>query len=174
MSPRAANQDFDIVSMDPSVDAEAAARELAARPDVEYAQPAYRVHAELKPNDTLYSKQWNLPDIDMERAWDIQPAAGSTITVAVLDTGVAYTNVTRTYHANAFRIDADGDVVVGGTTGVLYPSLGDLTLDFVAAPDLGPSSRFVAPHDFIWNTDLPIDLDGHGTHVSGTNRAGDE
>ena len=159
---------FDIVSMDPSVDAEAAARELAVRPDVEYAQPAYRVHAELKPNDTLYSKQWNLPDIDMERAWDIQPAAGSTITVAVLDTGVAYTNVTRTYHANAFRIDADGDVVVGGTTGVLYPSLGDLTLDFVAAPDLGPSSRFVAPHDFIWNTDLPIDLDGHGTHVSGT------
>jgi serine protease len=104
----------------------------------------------------------------MERAWDIQPAAGSTITVAVLDTGVAYTNLTRTYHANAFRVDADGDVVVGGNSGTQYPSLGDLTLSFVAAPELGPSTRFVAPHDFIWNTDVPVDLDGHGTHVSGT------
>ena len=43
------------------------------------------------PNDPLYEElQWNLPLIDLERAWDIQPAAGSTITVAVLDTGVAY------------------------------------------------------------------------------------
>ena len=25
---------------------------------------------QLKPNDALYSLQWNLPDIDMERAWD--------------------------------------------------------------------------------------------------------
>ena len=29
-------------------------------------------------------------------------------------------------------------------------------------------TRFVAPHDFIWNDALPLDLDGHGTHVSGT------
>jgi serine protease len=159
---------FDVVSLDPGTDVEAAARDFASRPDVEYAQPAYRVHALFRPNDTFYPKQWNLPDIDMERAWDIQPAAGSTITVAVLDTGVAYTNLTRTYHANAFRVDADGDVVVGGNSGTQYPSLGDLTLSFVAAPELGPSTRFVAPHDFIWNTDVPVDLDGHGTHVSGT------
>ena len=28
--------------------------------------------------------------------------------------------------------------------------------------------RFVAPRDFIWDDDLPFDLDGHGTHVAGT------
>ena len=28
----------------------------------------------------------------MERAWDIQPQAGSSITVAVIDTGIAYAN----------------------------------------------------------------------------------
>jgi serine protease len=26
----------------------------------------------------------------------------------------------------------------------------------------------VAPRDFIWEDELPFDLDGHGTHVSGT------
>ena len=61
------------------------------RPDVEYAQAAYRVHTSFVPNDRLYDEmQWNLPLINMERAWDIQPQAGSAITVAVLDTGVAY------------------------------------------------------------------------------------
>jgi len=167
-SPQPSYADFEVVSIDPAADAEAAAAAMAARPDVEYAQPAYRVHAQFTPNDPFYAKQWNLPDIDMERAWDIQPGAGSSITVAVVDSGIAYTNVTRSYHANAFRVNTDGDVIVGSNTGTLYPSLGDLTLSFVAAPDLGPSSRFVAPHDFIWDTDVPVDLDGHGTHVSGT------
>ena len=158
---------FDVMTIDPGTDAEAAAQALSARSDVEYAKPAYRVQAEMTPNDPYYAKQWNLPDIDMERAWDIQPAAGSNIVVAVLDTGVAYTNVTMRYHASAFRIDATGQVTTDPTA-TLYPALGDLTLPFVAATELGPSSRFVSPHDFIWDTNLPIDLDGHGTHVSGT------
>jgi serine protease len=159
---------FEVMSIDPGADAEEAARVLAARPDVEYAQAAYRVHTDMVPNDPLYPKQWNLPDIDMERAWDIQPAAGSSITVAVVDTGIAYLNVTKHYHASAFSVDAAGNPHFGGNFGVPYPSLGDLDLAFAAAPELGPSSRFVMPHDFIWETDLPVDLDGHGTHVSGT------
>ena len=36
--------------------------------------------------------QWNLPMLNLERAWDIQPQAGSAITVAVLDSGMAYRN----------------------------------------------------------------------------------
>jgi serine protease len=36
------------------------------------------------------------------------------------------------------------------------------------ATELAPSTRFVAPHDFIWDDNIPVDLDGHGTHVSGT------
>src|SRR5581483_3523238 len=66
--------DFDIVRIDPNEDAEAVARALAARPDVEYAQAAYRFHTEMVPNDRFYSEQWNLPLIDMPLAWDIQPA----------------------------------------------------------------------------------------------------
>jgi serine protease len=39
---------------------------------------------------------------------------------------------------------------------------------FAAAPELWPSSRFASPRDFIWDDNEPADMDGHGTHVSGT------
>ena len=116
-----------------------------------------------KPNDPLLlDLQWNLPLIDMERAWDIQPLAGSSITVAVVDTGLAYQNATIT--ARHRRRSAT-------TQGTLYPALGDVTIPYAAAPQLvgaGNAGRIVAPHDFIWDTTTPLDFDGHGTHVSGT------
>ena len=54
--------------------------------------------------------------------------------------------------------------------GPLYPALGVVDVPFAAAPELGEtgSTRFVAPRDFIWDDELPVDLDGHGTHVAGT------
>ena len=51
--------------------------QLDAQPDVEYAQARYRVRPMFTPNDPLYSRQWNYPAIDMERAWDINPGATS-------------------------------------------------------------------------------------------------
>ena len=168
MSPRAATQDFDVVEIDQAADSEAVARAFRGRPDVEYAQAAYRVHAQFVPNDQFYSTQWNLPAINMEAAWDIQPAAGSDITVAVLDSGVAYRAAEVQFHAGAFTIDSEGNVGPPGSGGTAYPALGDMSLRFVAATELQPLSRFVSPHDFIWNDDMPLDLSGHGTHVSGT------
>ena len=150
---------FDIVSIDPNADVEAAAAALASSPDVEYAQPAYRVHKMLVPNDSFYSQfQWNMPLIDLERAWDIQSAAGSAITVAVLDSGMAFENKVIRFRGQAFRDDL----------GVLHPALGTVDVPFAAATDLFFTGRFVAPHDFIWDDNDPVDLDGHGTHVSGT------
>ena len=43
-----------------------------------------------------------------------------------------------------------------------------MTIPFAAAPELTGPNRFVAPRDFIWDDNLPVDLDGHGTHVAGT------
>ena len=150
---------FDVVRIDPSADVEAVAAALAASPDVEYAQPAWRVHKMLVPNDSFYRQfQWNLPLIDLERAWDIQTAAGSTITVAVLDSGIAFENKVIRFRGQAFRDDL----------GVLHPALGPVDVPFAAATDLFASGRFVSPHDFIWDDNDPVDMDGHGTHVSGT------
>ncbi len=154
--------DFDIVAIPDATDPEEAAAILRARPDVEYAQPRYRNYAMSRPNDPLYANQWNFPAIDMERAWDIQPGATAAIIVAVLDSGVAYRSGTFRYNSRfPFRL------VQGGPT---YPALGIVDVPFAAAPELGTSgsTRFVAPYDFIWDDDAPVDLDSHGTHVTGT------
>jgi serine protease len=149
--------DFDVLTLEAGVDPETAAAALAARDDVEYAQADYIAVPYFRPNDPLYGDQWNLPAIQLEQAWDINPGATSSIVVAVLDTGVAFDNATFSFDAPAFRYQ-----------GRVYPALGSVSVPFSAAPELGARSRFVAPHDFIWDDDDPLDLAGHGTHVAGT------
>jgi serine protease len=152
--------EFDVVAIPANTDPEAASAAMRARDDVEYAQPRYRNYAMARPNDALYDRQWNFPAIDMERAWDIQPGATRDIIVAVLDSGMAYRTITVEYrNVTSFVLN-----------GRLYPALGTIEVPFAAAPELGESGsdRFVAPRDFIWDDDLPVDVDGHGTHVAGT------
>ena len=125
----------DFVYVDILVDEDplAAARRLAAKPGVIYAEPDGRVFTMFRPNDPLYHYQWNFQQIDMERTWDVNRGAKSSIVVAVIDTGVAYAN-----------------------QGI-----------FAQAPDL-QGLTFVSPYDFVWDDAEPFDLDGHGTHVTGT------
>jgi serine protease len=150
---------FDIMEISADADPEAIAADLSQRPDVEYAQARYRNYPMLRPNDEFYDRQWNFPMLDMERAWDIQPAAGRDVTVAVLDSGVAFHTGTIRYNsAFNWRLTANSPV---------FPALGIVDVPFAVAPELG-EAKFVAPRDFIWNDELPVDLDGHGTHVSGT------
>jgi serine protease len=149
--------DFDVVEIDAGSDAAAVASALAAQPDVEYAQPDYRVYARFRPNDPEYGRQWNFAALDMEAAWEINRGASSTVIVAVLDSGMAFRNVSFDYTAPAFRFNNRN-----------YPALGRVRIPFAAAPDLTSANRFVAPRDFIWNDTDPVDLSGHGTHVAGT------
>jgi serine protease len=72
------------------------AAQLAARSDVEYAEPDRRIHALLTPNDMQYGQQWALGSsalgrLNMPTAWSV--TTGSSLTgpnpvVAVVDSGV--------------------------------------------------------------------------------------
>ncbi len=154
----AGRADFDLLEIDPGADPEAAARALAARPDVEYAQPAYLRQPLFVPDDPYFAEQWNLAVLNMTQAWDINRGAGDTVIAAVIDTGVAFFDGYIEYDAGPFTID---DVLE-------YPALGALRIPFAAAPDLAGPGRFVAPWDFVWGDEFPVDLHGHGTHVAGT------
>jgi serine protease len=149
--------DFAVLRLADDADAERVAERLSLRPDVVYAQPAYRVSSRLRPNDPRYGSQWNFPAIDLERAWDINSGASADVTVAVLDTGVAFRSGVYRYVARAFSF-----------RGVSFPALGPVDVTMALAPDLGSANRFVSPRDFIWEDELPFDLDSHGTHVAGT------
>ncbi|RKD25502.1 hypothetical protein BEP19_00720 [Ammoniphilus oxalaticus] len=63
------------------------------RDDVEFAEPNFLLLPNdfptgLLPNDPLYTRyQWNLPMINMEKAWDISRGSEEVI-IAVIDTGI--------------------------------------------------------------------------------------
>jgi serine protease len=160
------------MALPPRVGVREAAAALSKSPRVAYAEPNYIARASAVsvgltpfiPNDPgrltgtavpsgWTSKQWNflpweggdtgpLPTspggIDAPGAWANLIAAGHPgaegVTVAVLDTGVAYR--------------ADGR-------------------KFLRSPDF-TASQFAKGYDFVSNDRLPLDQNGHGTHVAGT------
>ena len=142
--------DFELVEIAPDANPQEAAAALAAQPGVEYAEPDGLRYVSFKPNDPSYSRQWNMPAINMETAWDINQGGSSDVIVAVLDTGVAYK--TDVYRLQRFQ---------GGV-------LRNIDVPVAAANDLATANRFVSPFDFIWGDNEPSDFDGHGTHVAGT------
>jgi serine protease len=81
-----------------------AASELSDRPGIEYARPNYIARASAYlPDDPGFPQQWNLATsatgINMPDAWEIarqmRRPGGRGVTIAVLDTGVAYQRFRR-------------------------------------------------------------------------------
>ncbi len=97
------------------------------------------------PDDPGYPLQWDLHGgaggVNAEAAWDLATNRGAGVTVAVIDTGVAYESNTRP-----------------GIFG---------TATFAPAPDLA-GVPIVSPWNYIADDAHPDDDHGHGTHVAGT------
>jgi serine protease len=64
-----------------------AIKALAIDPQIEYAEPNYKVRAMAVPNDAAYPFQWHYPLIDLPAAWDTT-AGSPQVIVAVVDTGI--------------------------------------------------------------------------------------
>jgi serine protease len=62
-------------------------------PRIESAEPNYYYEALLVPNDPKWEAQWSFRMVDAPNAWEL--ATGKGVTVAVIDTGVAYENHKR-------------------------------------------------------------------------------
>jgi len=86
---------------------DAALARLRKRSDVAYAEPVYVLRAYSTPNDSSYNRQWSLPKIQADRAWDVwQPQ--SKITLAIVDTGIDQTHPDL---INVLLRDSGGNVI---------------------------------------------------------------
>src|SRR6188508_3057903 len=63
--------DFTYVEVPLDADVPALAATLAARPEVEYAEPDAIRHMDVTPTDPSFGRQWNMRAMNLERAWDI-------------------------------------------------------------------------------------------------------
>ncbi|MCH7343690.1 S8 family serine peptidase [Pelomonas sp. CA6] len=126
----------------------------AADPSIEYVEPDRLLQAMLTPNDTDYSKQWDLSEptggIRAPQAWDL--ATGSGVVVAVIDTG---------YRPHA---DLSGQIVAG------YDMITNAT---TARDGNGRDGDAADEGDWQASGDCPSDpspsnSSWHGTHVAGT------
>jgi hypothetical protein len=112
-------------------------------PSVRYAEPNAIHHLFLTPNDPMFGEQWNLNNTG-------QSPPGGTV-------------------------DADMDCPVGWdfSTGSAAVKVGVLDTGIpiengvLSHPDLDDTTRFSLGGNYVGGT-LPVDGNGHGTHVSGT------
>lgn len=154
-------------------DVSAVVAALRANPRVEYAAPNFIATASVTapvaepvvPNDPgpiagapgppggWVSKQWNfLP-------WQGEPTSLLPVSFGGIDALGAWENL-----AAAGRPGAQGITVAVLDTGIAYRTLSPR---FLRSPDFA-AGQFVRGYDFVDDDALPLDENGHGTHVAGT------
>ncbi len=142
-----------------------AARALRANPEVDYATPNYLARAAAIPNDPgkrgepggWRYMQWNFLPCGSSCGQSATPlsfqAAG----------GIDALGAWKTLHSRG-RSSGHGVRVAVLDTGIAYRSLKP---EFRKSPDFA-RKQFLRGHDYVRGGKLPLDRDGHGTHVAGT------
>jgi serine protease len=153
------------VRLAPGVGVRQAAAALRRNPRVAYAAPNYIATASALPDDPgplsnqpgppggWAALQWNfLP-------WEGSPTAAPPVSPGGIDAVGAWRHL-----AEAGRGGARGIVVAVLDTGVAYRNLGRR---FRRSPDFS-ADQFLPGYDFVDHDRIPLDENGHGTHVAGT------
>ena len=132
------------VRLEPGTSVEAAAAAFERRPGVRYAEPNFRYRLFRTPNDSLFGSLWGMTKIDAPGAWDTNTGS-STVTVAVVDTGIDYTH--PDLQSNVWVNDDPLDGLDNDANGKVDDLRG---------------------WNFIDGNNDPMDDVDHGTHVAGT------
>jgi len=152
----------------------ATAKALREKPSVEYAEPNYAAtasDAELEPYDpddpgTLEVPPGTPPTPGgwAQKQWDFLPYTGTA--TSKLPTSPGGMDVVGAW-ANLIadgRPGGQGIRVAVLDSGIAYRDLGT---KYVRSPDFA-AEQFVPGEDFVDRDRLPLDENGHGTHVAGT------
>jgi serine protease len=140
-------------------------KQLSARPDVEYAQPAWILRRVATPGDPRYGEQWHYFNngsgagespggINLPKAWDTG-TGNPAVVVAVIDTGI---------------LPNHPDITGSPNLGAGYDMITDV---FTANDGNGRDSDPTDPGDAVAANECgpgaPAERDSwHGTHVAGT------
>ncbi len=122
-----------------------AVHELQSDPDVLYAEPNYKIKADVTPNDPYFSSQWALTKINSENAWK-QSTGSAQIITAVIDSGVDSQQEDLRANRWVNTGEIPGNAVDDDKNGYIDDYAG---------------------WNFVGNDNNPTDDFGHGTHVSG-------
>jgi serine protease len=156
-----------------------AAQRLRANPRVDYAVPNYIATASavgagadyLVPNDSGsldgVTTSSSIPGGWIARQWNFLPYEGVpevplTTSLGGIDAPGAWRNL-----LTAGRPGAEGVTVAVIDSGVSYRSYRAKGKLFRLSPDFA-SRQFVPGYDFVEGDRLPLDENGHGTHIAGT------
>jgi serine protease len=118
----------------------------------------------LVPDDTGQIDPGGAPGGWVAKQWNFMPWAGSaTPLVPTSPGGIDVVGAWKNLE-EAGRPGAAGVTVAVLDTGIAYRALGS---EFRRSPDF-TAKQFVPGHDFVEKDRLPLDKNGHGTHVAGT------
>jgi serine protease len=157
------------VRLPSGVGVHAAARVLRSNPHVAYAVPNYIATASGLPNDPgtvppaqgppsgWTALQWNFLPCGSLCDPRLKPLPAQS--AGGIDAPGAWRHLRK-----LGRPGARGVIVAVLDTGIAYRDEGTR---FRRSPDFG-DDQFVPGYDFVGNDPLPLDVNGHGTHVAGT------
>ncbi len=156
----------------PRVGVREATAALSKSPRVSYAEPNYIAKASAAipsspyyiPNDPGGLASLGMPGGWVYKQWNFLPwkSDGTSLlptSPGGIDAPAAWRNLIEAGHPGG-----EGVTIAVLDTGIAYRSLGK---HFLRSPDFS-ASQFVKGYDFVRNDRLPLDRNGHGTHVAGT------